>query len=156
MNNAESSTDSFTQGLLGPANNPVIDQQPKLNPMEILDSESDVPTGASSRSTQFTNNSIPSYSKCVRLELHKRMQNQDFLPTPGHGGLNSMVLETFKDSESDEDDDDPKRGKGVEIEPPSQMSYYNNIVNHGSISRNKFDIKESFAEGLKANKNNIP
>merc|ERR1719270_1617500 len=44
-----------------------------------------------------------SYSKAIRLELHKRMQNQDTLPS---SGLNSRVLEAFNDSDDDDDDED--------------------------------------------------
>merc|ERR1712227_973012 len=92
------------------------------------------------------------YSKAIRLELHKRMQNQDTLPS---SGLNSRVLEAFNDSDDGDDDDDTShRGDGVEIAPPCDMNYFNAGSNQRKQqgSRSHYDMADAFAAGLAAMK----
>merc|ERR1712048_658343 len=72
-------------GIMGPSPQGLIG--PPSDPMAFLDANPDPelyqppPPGPKPPAA--------SYSKAVRLELHKRMQNQDTLPS---SGLNSRVL----------------------------------------------------------------
>ena len=101
--------------------------------------------------------SSASYSRAVRLELHKRMQSQDTITLPS-AGLNSRVLEAFQDSDEDEDDEDDecRRGAGAEVAPPTDMSYFNSGPSGGGNSRQGFrshhDMADAFAAGLQANR----
>ena len=92
---------------------------------------------------------VPSYSKAVRLELHKRMQNQDLLP---ESGLNSKVLEAFADSDSEEEEEERPRGRGSEIAPPCDMNYFSSPGTSRSGYRDHHDMAEAFNAGLQANK----
>jgi len=139
---------------------------PNLDPMAVLDA-------SSSNSASFTEDLTPdpsllkpsiqpppsqgpSYSKCVRMELHKRMKDQDFLPPPSNtGGLNSKILEAFNESDSDEEEEDTKRGTGAEVAPPCDMDYYSytgGAKTDRSGYRSHHDMADAFNAGLKANK----
>merc|ERR1712130_698371 len=89
-----------------------------------------------------------SYSQAVRLELHKRIQNQDQLPSSS--GLNRQILEAF----DSDDEDDARRGKGAEVAPPCDMNYFN--TSGGGKSKHGFrthhDMADAFAAGLQAMK----
>ena len=101
--------------------------------------------------------SAASYSRAVRLELHKRMQSQDTITLPS-AGLNSRVLEAFQDSDEDEDEEgeECRRGAGAEVAPPTDMSYFNSGPSGGGNSRQGFrshhDMADAFAAGLQANR----
>ena len=92
---------------------------------------------------------VPSYSKAVRLELHKRMQNQELLP---ESGLNSKVLEAFADSDSEEEEEERPRGRGAEVGPPCDMNYFSSPVTSNSGYRAHHHMAEAFNAGLQANK----
>merc|ERR1719186_1283205 len=135
----------------------------KLDPMAMLDAKPD-PTPS------FIQDNIPdptllkaspkptppSYSKCVRMELHQRMKNQDFLPpaASNSGGLNSKILEAFNETDS-EDEEDTKRGAGAEVAPPCDMDYYNytGVANNSREGyRSHHDMADAFNAGIKAMK----
>merc|ERR1719350_1504723 len=87
----------------------------------------------------------PSYSKAVRMELHRRMQSQDHLPS---SGLNSHVLEAFQDDSEDEEEEDVNRGKGSEVAPPCDMSYFNagpSSSNNKQGFRSHHDMADAFS-----------
>merc|ERR1712029_499864 len=98
-----------------------------------------------------------SYSKAVRLELHKRMQNQDQMPSSS--GLNRQILEAFGSDEDEDDDEEEdaaaRRGKGAEVAPPCDMNYFN-ASGSGSKRKHGFrthhDMADAFAAGLQAMK----
>ena len=135
---------------------------PKLDPMAMLNANPD-PTPSFIQDTTPDPSLLettakpapPSYSRCVRMELHKRMKNQDFLPQPStSGGLNSKVLEAFNESDSEEEDD-TKRGAGAEVAPPCDMEYYNysgGTNKDRAGYRSHHDMAEAFNAGMKANK----
>ena len=140
---------------------------PTLDPMAVLDAGSSQtslfsedrnpdPSLLESTSAQPSiTTKATSYSKCVRMELHKRMKNQDFLPPPSNnGGLNSKILEAFNESDSD-DDEDTNRGSGAEVAPPCDMEYYNytgGVKTDRSGYRSHHDMADAFNAGLKAKK----
>merc|ERR1719228_1318882 len=81
-----------------------------------------------------TNPDKPVYSKQIRLELHKRMKNQEFLTMPSSGLNRNIInkLEAFEDSdEEDEDEVEDDRGKGAEVAPPCDMDYYTSSSTSG-------------------------
>jgi len=132
-----------------------------LDPMALLDQISEPSvfnkpdiTADSVKSAEFFKESKPTYSKCIRMELHKRMKNQDFLPNPSEG-LNSKILEVFNESDSEEDED-RKGGKGAQIAPPADMNYFNYTdapKRKASGFVRHHDMAEAFNAGLEANKN---
>lgn len=140
---------------------------PKLDPMAMLDASS-IPNHSVSENTSAEPSSnqpkppssspATSYSKCIRMELHKRMKNQDFLPPPSNnGGLNSKILEAFNESDSDEEED-TKRGSGAEVAPPCDMDYYSvtgGVKTDRRGYRSHHDIADAFNAGLKANKKEL-
>merc|ERR1719323_2736078 len=104
-------------GPLPPGQQP---PRPPHDPMAFLDAN---PEPEQPQEPPEPQPSVPSYSKAVRMELHRRMQNQDHLPS---SGLNSRVLEAFQDdSDEDDDEDHPNRGKRAEVAPPCDMNYFN-------------------------------
>ena len=119
-----------------------------VDPMSMLDARPEPDPGPAPTG--------PSYSRAVRLELHKRMQNQETLPGPGQvSGLNSQVLQAFSDSDSDEEDEDPgTRGAGAEVAPPCDMNYFSTAASPNTRGgfRSHHDIAEAFSAGLQANK----
>ena len=138
---------SFPPGMMGPpappSGPPPLPPGPgprPVDPMSMLDANPEpAPPPAAT---------VPSYSKAVRLELHKRMQNQDLLP---ESGLNSKVLEAFADSDSEEEEERP-RGRGSEIAPPCDMNYFSSPGTSRSGYRDHHDMAEAFNAGLQANK----
>jgi len=99
----------------------------------------------------------PTYSKCVRMELHKRMKNQDFLPpaNSNSGGLNSKILEAFNETDSEEEEDSKRGSGGAEVAPPCDMDYYNftgGTTNPRGGFRSHHDMADAFEAGLKAMK----
>merc|ERR1712025_1397688 len=134
------------QGMMGPSPQGLIG--PPSDPMAYLDANPDPelyqPPPPEPKPP------AASYSKAIRLELHKRMQNQDTLPS---SGLNSRVLEAFNDSDDDDDDDEEDsshRGNGVEIAPPCDMNYFNagSSQKKQQGSRSHYDMADAFAAGL--------
>ena len=91
------------------------------------------------------------YSRAVRLELHKRMQN---LENISGSGLNSQVLQTFADSDSDSEEEEAgARGAGAEIAPPCDMNYFSSAsANNPRGFRSHHDMADAFSAGLEANK----
>ena len=82
------------------------------------------------------------------------MQSQDHLPS---SGLNSRVLEAFQDDSDDDDDEeeDQNRGKGTEVAPPCDMSYFNagpSSSNSKQGFRSHHDMADAFSAGLQAMK----
>ena len=124
--------------------------RPHHDPMAFLDAN---PEQEQPQEPPEAQPSVPSYSKAVRMELHRRMQNQDHLPS---SGLNSRVLEAFQDDSDDDDDEeeDQKRGKGTEVAPPCDMSYFS--AGPGSSNKQGFrshhDMADAFSAGLQAMK----
>merc|ERR1719410_1077289 len=122
--------------------------RPPGNPMAMLDAapEPEPPQ----QDQQPPPASAASYSRAVRLELHKRMQSQDTITLPS-AGLNSRVLEAFQDSDEDEEEE-CRRGAGAEVAPPTDMSYFNSGPSGGGNSRQGFrshhDMADAFAAGL--------
>eukprot|EP00092_Neocalanus_flemingeri_P004406 GFUD01004739.1.p1 GENE.GFUD01004739.1~~GFUD01004739.1.p1 ORF type:complete len:661 (+),score=257.13 GFUD01004739.1:92-2074(+) len=141
-----------------------LNPPPKIDPMAMLDANPE-PTPSFIQDTTpdpslfnaTPKPTPPSYSKCVRMELHQRMKNQDFLPAASSngGGLNSKILEAFNDSDSEEEED-PKRGTGAEVAPPCDMDYYNYTGGPASNSRAGFrshhDMADAFNAGLNSMK----
>jgi len=99
----------------------------------------------------------PMYSQHIRIELHKRMKNQEFITAPSTGLNRSIIneLEAFQESESEEEDDD-NRGKGSEVAPPCDMEYYASSTtwnpDRNKGARSHFDMAEAFSAGIKAQK----
>ena len=86
------------------------------------------------------------------MELHRRMQSQDHLPS---SGLNSHVLEAFQDDSDEEEEEDLNRGKGSEVAPPCDMSYFNagpSSSNSKQGFRSHHDMADAFSAGLQAMK----
>ena len=138
----------FPGGLMGPpAPPPAFPPLPRgpppaarpVDPMSMLDASPDPPPAPST---------VPSYSKAVRLELHKRMQNQEMLPG---AGLNSKVLQAFADSDSEEEEEEERpRGGGAEVGPPCDMSYFSSPASSSKGYRSHHDMAEAFTAGLQA------
>ena len=122
--------------------------RPGADPMSMLDAAPEpgpAPPPAPSSATTAT------YSRAVRLELHKRMQN---LENISGSGLNSQVLQTFADSDSDSEEEEAgARGAGAEIAPPCDMNYFSSAsTNNPRGFRSHHDMADAFSAGLEANK----
>merc|ERR1711874_755034 len=97
------------------------------------------------------------YSQQLRLELHRRMKNQEHLPLPTTGLNRNIIneLDAFEDTDDEEDEDEVERGKGAEIAPPCDMNYYNSGDNKSTktpLFRSHFDMADAFSAGLEAQK----
>lgn len=98
----------------------------------------------------------PMYSQQIRIELHKRMKNQEFVTAPTSGLNRNIIneLEAFQESDSDEDDECGDRGKGNEVAPPCDMEYYTSSStwnpDRNKGARSHFDMAEAFSAGVKA------
>merc|ERR1719273_980129 len=69
---------------------------------------------------------MPSFSKDDRLALHRRMQEQDFLPPATRIRNEIEEGEGFSDDDDDDEDDEEERkrsGRGAEVAPPCDMGY---------------------------------
>ena len=94
------------------------------------------------------------YSTAMRLDLHKKMQESQYLPLPG---LNQRIInELEEDSDSDyeaKDEKEAPRGRRTEIAPPCSMQYFNNTESKPKY-KNDFstDLHDSFAQGMQARK----
>ena len=133
-------------GPLPPGQHP---PRPHHDPMAFLDSNPEPERPSEPAQMQPP---APSYSKAVRMELHRRMQSQDHLPS---SGLNSHVLEAFQDDSDEEEEEDLNRGKGSEVAPPCDMSYFNAGPSSSSNKqgfRSHHDMAEAFSAGLQAQK----
>ena len=136
---------------------------PSLDPMAMLES---TPTFTESKSdtrstfSEVNSGTTPgisgiehpmnSYSTAMRLDLHKKMQNQQFLPRPG---LNTAIINELEEfEESDEEEDEGlRRGQKAEVAPPSSMDYYSfsggpRDNKHGF--RTHEDMASAFNQGL--------
>ena len=137
--------------MIGPMPTGQQPPRPPHDPMAFLDAN---PEPEQPQEPPEPQPSVPSYSKAVRMELHRRMQNQDHLPS---SGLNSRVLEAFQDDSDDDDDEeeDQNRGKGTEVAPPCDMSYFNagpGSSNNKQGFRSHHDMADAFSAGLQAMK----
>ena len=129
----------------------------KFDPMAALDANPEPQQKQQNYQQQHQPQQSQSYSKAVRLELHKRMQNQDQMPSSS--GLNRQILEAFDSDDEDDDDEEEdaaaRRGKGAEVAPPCDMNYFN-ASGGGSKSKHGFrthhDMADAFAAGLQAMK----
>merc|ERR1719273_1782596 len=132
--------------MIGPLPPGQQHHRPPHDPMAFLDAN---PEPEQPQEPPQPRAPAPSYSKAIRMELHKRMQSQDHLPS---SGLNSHVLEAFQDDSDDEDEEeDLRRGEGNEVAPPCDMSYYNAGPSSSSNKqgfRSHYDMADAFSAGL--------
>jgi len=123
-----------------------------LDPMSMLEANPEAPPAPPAPTTSTA--ALPSYSKAVRLELHKRMQSQDNFSS-SVSGLNSKVLQAFADSDSDSDEEEKagrRRGEGTEIAPPCDMNYFASPGTSNKGYRAHHDMADAFNAGLQASK----
>lgn len=123
--------------------------KPPLDPMALLDCKAKEPERV-----------LESYSTAVRLELHRRMQEHDYLP-PGPG-LNTRIINELEQGEDSEEEDDrdmaeaaERRGVRTEVAPPCDMNYYNNTAGPRNTQvgyRSHEDMATAFNAGLQARK----
>merc|ERR1711913_273877 len=99
------------------------------------------------------------YSQKLRLELHRRMKNQEHLPVQTSGLNRNIIneLDAFEESEEDDDEEEQsvERGKGTEIAPPCDMNYFNSGNSKSSktpLFRSHFDMADAFNVGIEAQK----
>merc|ERR1719150_914046 len=98
---------------------------------------------------------MPSFSKDHRLALHKRMQEQDFLPPATRIRNEIEEGEGFSDDDDDEDDEEERKrsGRGAEVAPPCDMGYYGASQGRGRGRggfRSHEDMADAFSAGMKA------
>jgi len=99
---------------------------------------------------------MPSFSKDDRLALHKRMQEQDFLPPATRIRNEIEEGEGFSGDDDDDEDDEEERkrsGRGAEVAPPCDMGYYGASQGRGRGRggfRSHEDMADAFSAGMKA------
>jgi len=135
-----------------------------VDPMRNLDKTFSVPPppffidreGSSSyQASSKSNSSTKAYSTAMRINLHKKMQEDSCLPQPG---LNSKIINEldkhFDDSIEETDIDDNRRGQGNEIAPPCSMQYFANTSASKISAKSQFasSMKSAFEQGLQAQK----
>jgi len=123
----------------------------KLDPMSMLNTSS----GPSSSVSGPVNKPSQSYSTAMRLDLHRKMMEQDYLPASA--GLNSRIInelvESVEEDDEEEEEEEDRRGLRNEIAPPCSMDYYSSQAGpsrNKSMFKSREDIASAFNQGLNA------
>jgi len=125
------------------------------DPMASLDATADsaAPAAPSALASAPT---APNYSKHVRLELHRRMTAQDFMPGGADTDIGSRIMAELLDSDSEEEDEEEAvRGRGAEVAPPPglEQQQQGGTGQHGRAGfRSHHDMADAFSAGLQAQK----
>lgn len=129
-----------------------LPSKPALDPMALLDMKPKEPERP-----------LESYSTAVRLELHRRMQEHDYLPPAP--GLNTRIINELEQAEEDSEEEEhrelaeasERRGLRTEVAPPCDMNYFSNAAAPRTSSasvgfRSHEDMASAFNAGLEARK----
>ena len=124
----------------------------RQDPMAQLDS-----SGVAPYPTVDKKKPLQSYSTAMRLDLHRKMMEQDFLPEPA--GLNNRIINELdqladEDGDSEDEEEEKSRGRGNEVAPPATMEYYSSGPRPGTskASKTRHDVADAFNIGLNAMK----